>query len=112
MDKAILKKLNIDVETAVKELLGEKLIRVILYGSYARGDFDEESDIGFALITEIPNENIHTYNNAIGEITSELSIKYGIVVSIILISTDLLNEYKEILPFYMNLIKEGKVIYG
>jgi len=30
---------------AAKETLGDKLDKVILFGSYARGDFDRDSDI-------------------------------------------------------------------
>ena len=33
------------VERAAKQLYGEKLDKIILYGSYARGDNTEESDI-------------------------------------------------------------------
>ena len=40
------------LDTVVKKICeiyklayGEKLVRVILYGSYARGDFSEESDL-------------------------------------------------------------------
>ncbi len=34
-------------ETAVglREIFGEKLDSVLLYGSYARGDYDDESDV-------------------------------------------------------------------
>ncbi len=34
-----------DVTAGLREIFGEKLENVILYGSYARGDADEESDI-------------------------------------------------------------------
>ena len=112
MNDTTLKELKDDVEDAAKELLGEKLSKVVLYGSFARGDFDADSDIDFAFISTIPNNNIPSYNKSIGEITSELSIKYGILVSTIIISTETLNEYKDVLPFYMNLLKEGKIIYG
>ena len=37
----LLKKLRFNIEDVIKSDLSE----VILYGSYARGDFDEESDI-------------------------------------------------------------------
>jgi uncharacterized protein len=33
--------------------LGEKLEKVILFGSYARGDYDEESDIDIMVIADI-----------------------------------------------------------
>jgi predicted nucleotidyltransferase len=112
MDNLLLEKLKKDVETGAKELLKEKVSKVVLYGSFARGDFDPESDVDFALLSNIPEKDISFFNESIGELTSELSIKYGILVSIIIISTDTFAAYKNIIPFYMNMVKEGVVVYG
>ena len=35
-----------------KKIYGDKIHGIYLYGSYARGDFDEESDIDFTAIVE------------------------------------------------------------
>lgn len=112
MDKPTLDKLKSEVEKAAKELLGDKLSKVILYGSFARGDFDEESDVDFALMSNVTEKDIPTYNNQIGVITSRLSRKFGILVSIMIISSESFNEYKSVMPFYMNMVKEGKIVYG
>lgn len=37
----------------VKEILGENLVQVILYGSYARGDYQENSDIDIMILTRL-----------------------------------------------------------
>jgi len=111
MNNKFLKQLKEDVEKAAKELLKEKLSKVVLYGSYARGDYDKESDIDFALISKVSEKDIPFYNEKIGEITSSLSIQYGIVVTIMIISMSTFDGYKDILPFYMNLIKDGLIIY-
>ena len=34
------------------ELLGDRLKKVILYGSYARGDYSENSDIDIMILTD------------------------------------------------------------
>jgi len=112
MNKDELEKLKSEVEKAAIELLGEKLKKVILYGSYARGDFDYESDIDFALLSNVSEEEIPPYNDSIGDITSRLSRKYGTLVSIMIISDESYNKYKSVMPFYMNMVKEGEIIYG
>ena len=112
MNKETLEKLKGEIEIAAKELLGNKLTKVILYGSYARGDYDEESDIDFALITKLTESEIPAYNDPIGEITSRLSRKYGILITIIIISADSFKKYKDVMPFYINLVKEGEIFYG
>ena len=112
MNRETLEKIKSEVEKAAKELLGDKLTKVILYGSFARGDFDNESDIDFALMSNIIEKDIPAYNDQIGEITSRLSIEYGILVSLMIISSDSFNTYKNVMPFYMNLVKEGEIVYG
>lgn len=112
MNKETLEKLKGEIEKAATELLGDKLTKVILYGSYARGDFNEESDIDFALMSELTESEIPAYNDPIGEIISRLSRKYGILITIIIISSDSFNKYKDVMPFYINLVKEGEIFYG
>lgn len=35
----------------IKKILGADLKRAVIYGSYARGEYEEESDIDIALFT-------------------------------------------------------------
>ena len=42
----------------IYDLLGDKLDKVVLYGSYARGDNTEESDVDVLVLTNMePEEN-------------------------------------------------------
>jgi len=43
-DKAVLNEITERVCAAAKEVLGGKLEKVVLFGSYARGDYREWSD--------------------------------------------------------------------
>ena len=51
-----------------KELFGDKFKNIILYGSYARGDYDEESDTYEYSLPEVSVNNrdtiIKVYNKA------------------------------------------------
>ena len=35
----------------VKRILGDKLTKIIVYGSYARGDYREDSDVDIMILT-------------------------------------------------------------
>ena len=43
--KAQLTQITKEVSEGIQNMLGDKLQNIILYGSYARGDNDDESDI-------------------------------------------------------------------
>lgn len=107
-----LDELKEEVETLVKNLLGGKPKKVILYGSYSRGDYDEESDIDFAVIADIDSTMIDNFDNDFVDIELDLLLKYDIDVSILLFSEEKIIEYKNIVPYYSNLVKEGIEIYG
>ncbi len=112
MDKMILDNIKSDIWKAAKELLGDKLIKVVLYGSYARGDFNSQSDIDIALISKVPENRSHIYNESIGKIMTDLSLKYGLLVTFVIIREETFEVYKDILPFYRNILREGEVLYG
>ena len=88
-------------------IFGDKLHSVILFGSYARGDYDNESDIDIMIIADIPSERIYDYKAKIDELCGFLLFEFGIVVSITEKDADTFNRYADILPFYTNIRKEG-----
>ena len=95
------------VSSAAKELFKENLNSVILFGSYARGDYNEESDIDIILIADLPPLQLAKYRADLDSLCSTLLYNYGIVVSIIEKDAETYNKYAKILPFYKNIEKEG-----
>ena len=61
---------NIIVEFASKvtALLGNHLKKIILYGSYARGDFNENSDIDIMILTDFADKELEDFLEKIVEI--------------------------------------------
>lgn len=47
-----------DFTETMKNRYGDRLSKIILYGSYARGDFNEESDIDFLVL--LNDEEVRT----------------------------------------------------
>ena len=44
-----------DLSEKAKEVYGDKLMEVILYGSCARGEFDNESDVDVMILLDVEN---------------------------------------------------------
>jgi predicted nucleotidyltransferase len=91
-----------------KEHLGDKLDKVILYGSYARGDYDDESDIDIMVLADIPAEDRwQTYMQCFNELASRLGLERDILVSVHVQDCSTFYRFADDLPFYMNVRKEG-----
>lgn len=92
---------------AVRNVFGDKLKAVVLYGSYARGDYDSESDIDILLLVDIDKLGIKKYHRQLVKITSDLELKYDIVISPLVENIDEFEKYKEVSTFFRNVDREG-----
>jgi len=107
-----LKNITDEVLHGAKVILGDKLRKIILYGSYARGDFDNESDIDIMVLADVENEEIYPYDKEICEITSRLGLDNNIVVSVFIKNYNHFYDWIDAVGFYKNVEKDGVVLYG
>ena len=94
----------------VSNLIGGRLKKVILYGSYARGDYDKNSDIDIMILTDFNDEELAEYRVKIREIACDLELENDIVISPVVRNIEKYNDRINIIPFYMNVQKEGVVL--
>jgi len=96
----------------VNEILGDRVKKIILYGSYARGDYDESSDIDIMILTDLTDDEIIKYREKIWDYAYDIEFdnKFEITLSPLLKNMEVFNYWLETLPFYMNVQKEGVVL--
>ena len=94
----------------VKRILGDKLTKIIVYGSYARGDYRENSDVDIMILTKLSEEEIRAIKNDIYDLAFEFEINTGIEFSPIIKNEDQYEYWIDTLPFYRNVRDEGVVI--
>lgn len=93
-----------------RRIFGNKLKAVILYGSYARGDFDSESDIDIMVLLDIPREQLADARKSMRSAANALDMEYDCVISSTFQSYDIFEDYKTASPFYQNVEKDGVLV--
>ena len=96
----------------VKELLKDRFKKAILYGSYARGDYNKNSDVDIMILTDLNFQEIEYYRDLISDIAFDIELEKGIIISPVIKNIDIYNSRAKIIPFYINVQKEGVIIDG
>jgi len=104
--------INNSVTSDLKLIFKDKLLKVILYGSYARGDETDESDIDYIVLTTLDEVDIKNYSQKIVDLSYEYLNEYGTLFSFVIVNSKHFNVYSDTLPYYNNIVKEGMVLYG
>jgi predicted nucleotidyltransferase len=96
-----------DVKEELHKLFQNRLSEVILFGSFARGNYSDESDIDLlAILDEIKNKKSDKEKYFYS--MTELSLKYDKVFSLVLFSKDDFQNKK--IPLLMNIRREGIIL--
>lgn len=98
--KPILKELQAEL----KEAYRERFKRLILYGSHARGEADEDSDIDVVAVIEGVESPVKELGS-LSDLISRISLKYDTLISLYPISADDFERRNS--PLLLNVKKEG-----
>lgn len=102
--------LNLILQTMVQAyqaVYGANVVKIILYGSYARGDYQKESDIDIVAIVQGDREKLQQGLKSVWDVSSDLELEYGTIVSPTVIPFAEYEQYKNDLPYYRNIEHEG-----
>ncbi|MBQ3105780.1 MAG: nucleotidyltransferase domain-containing protein [Lachnospiraceae bacterium] len=96
----------------LEKIYGAYLKSVILYGSYARGDFTEESDIDIMILLDLDEMLIKKYRHDLSGITYDFNMDYDVDIKPIAKSREHFEKWEDIYPFYKNVKSEGVRLFG
>ena len=96
----------------VKRIYGTHLRKVILYGSYARGDFNVDSDIDIMILLDLPDIELKKYSQKLSYMTYDFNLDHDIDIKPIVKNEVHFQKWILNYPFYANVQKEGVVLYG
>ena len=85
---------------------------IILFGSAVTDKCSAESDIDIAVLVECDRQDTLKFKDGLVALSAELDLENMVVVNFVCLPYQEFNEKKKYYPFYANIEKEGKVIYG
>lgn len=107
-----IRKMLLELAKSLLHVYGEKLKSVVLYGSVARGTQTDDSDIDVMILIDGDNDELRLYDDKLNDVSTDFSLKYLKVLSIVDISYQEYENWRNISPFYRNVTKEGIILYA
>ena len=96
----------------IRKIYGTHLRQIILYGSYARGDYGADSDIDIMILLDIPDMEIKEYGQNLSYMTYDFNLDNDLDIKPIAKNEAHFRKWCVNYPFYANIEKEGVVLYG
>ena len=98
-----------EMSDRIYRIYGKELDKVILYGSYARGDQTSESDVDIAVVIRKDSEQMH---DELFDLVVDYELDLAVTLSVVPIEYDNFVEWSKVLPFYKNIDREGIVLWS
>ncbi len=108
--KVQLDNISQQIAQSYRFVYGNDIVAIYLYGSYAREDYDNESDIDITAIVKGNRMDLQNKLKQVWNMSADIGLENDIIVSPTVIPFDEYEMYKQTLPYYINIWKEGKRI--
>ena len=96
----------------IQKIYGSHVRKIILYGSYARGDFRQDSDIDLMILLNLSDMEIKEYRHQLSCMTYDFNMDHDLVIKPIAKSEEHFKKWVTGYPFYANINEEGVVMYA
>lgn len=92
---------------SMQSIFPQEQMEVILFGSYARNDADDGSDIDVMFLVDSSRQTIQQKHWQIGEAAAKVLMDFGIVISPVVENRAYYQENVGLMPFFKNVQREG-----
>ena len=96
----------------IKEIYKSALKAVILYDSYARGDYTEDSDVDILILVDMAEDEIGKSRERLSSLTYDFNEVHDLKIMPEGIGEKQFAYWLPVYPFYQNIEKDGVSIYA
>ena len=95
----------------MKLIFGSNLEKVIVYGSYARGNYRKNSDVDVMILVDLPENEIKKMENTVYDVAFDIEMETGVDISPVIKSRQQFEYWVDTLPYYRNVREEGVTVF-
>jgi len=111
LHQAPMKNLLIAFTEKAKELFGMNLMQVVLFGSYARGDFQRGSDVDILVVADFDEAYRSVFRKKVSDIAFDIGLAYDMLIQTVLVSVAELRKWGNVHELFRNIGKDGVNLY-
>lgn len=93
-----------------KKILGNRIKKIILYGSYARGDYNNSSDIDILVLTDYNPKDCYLALKKLSSMVFDIELNNNVILMALVNNIDNYDLGIDEIPFYSNIQKEGVIL--
>ncbi len=104
-----------EIKTALSELVsdlrsyfGDDLSKVVLYGSYARGEYKQYSDVDILVL--LKSSQIKEHSSFVVDLTAKYLTDKSVLFSILLYPENDFNHWKDSMDLFVNIEEDGILV--
>jgi len=97
-----------DLKQKLQLLYGDRLVKMVLYGSQARGDAEQDSDVDVLVVLDDDDLSPSVEISRTIRDVADISLRHDVVISCVFIPEKRFEKEKS--PLLLNIHREGSVI--
>ena len=98
--------------THAEKIYAGHVKQIILYGSYARGDYREDSDVDIMVLVDLPQDSLWEYRKQMMNEVFDINMERETLVVPTTVNMEHFQEWLPLYPFYQNVINEGVELFA
>ena len=111
MNQEIIDRVTNITKEQIPAMMHDDVRAIIMYGSCARGDYTEDSDVDVAILTDSNRAESKKYGDELDELATQIGLDTFAIVNYVCLPYQEFEEKKEWYPYFMSIEKEGVLLY-
>lgn len=95
----------------LRKIYGHRLRYVALFGSYARGENREGSDIDVFALVDGSEKDLDTFRHQVSEMSFEFNLQHDVDVQVVVMSSEYYQKWHTVHPLLSNIAKDEVKLY-